>query len=1162
MKKAILISLLIAGAYGVDGQTTLCNREWEAVNAFPDTVDFTMTAIDNSGCAVIVGNTKTISQGTNLLTVKYNSNGTICWQQQYNGTSNGPDFGSAIIRDNSGNIFVTGATWSNATSSYDFVTLKYSATGSLLWSVLYNGTGNKNDIAAAIALDNTGNVYITGASVGTGNALNSDFVTIKYNGAGMQQWVKRYNFANLPDIPFGLAVDNAGNSYVAGSSASSFFNSDITVIKYNTAGTQVGAYRHAISGNGYDKATAITLDNAGNVFVSGGTAQNTTAGNALVLKLNTALTLQWVQQYNGENLEDCANALALNANGDVIFTGYTKKTNGGKDFTTAKYSAAGIQQWVKREAAPSPTDFGEAHKLTVDNSGNVYVTGEMTNAAGNKDYLTIKYDSSGTKAWENFFNAPTNASDKSFDVSIRNSTMYVTGKSSTGNADQYATIKYSFLETALVVDTTSLPGMAFATGEVVVRFDPSVIDTPAVNDPDKQFGVLHEFVKPSAIAVMNAKLGTDVTDWKVAKIFLKLSTNDTVSISRLGDTVPISSFWAALRLFVQPGMEIAVADSLNTVQPEIWYAHPNYVAELADVPNDPQYISNQFSLHPNNPFPSAGINIEPAWDIEKGNATIRVGVYDSGIDQTHPDLQGKVAGGFNFITNAPLAPTYDLLGHGTACAGIIGALRDNSTGIAGIAGGNGTAQYDGVTLFDMKLFDANSAVATYSLIANGVVGGATSTTQGGYGLHIMNNSWRGDAGPLPAASISLLKDAVRFAARNNVVVVGARGNDGNSNITVPACYNDEFVLNVGSTGNDGEYKTPSNGSSSYSSSYGGGMDFCAPGDLDIVYTLESITNGYQPFDGTSAAAPHVSGTAALMVSKVNTQTTPFLFHLAPEDIEYLLQAAAVDLSVSPSAPGYDQYTGYGRINAGQSLTFVNYPAYKVYHFATNTTGSSVSPSLFAQNVAVILPNNYQSVAAGAYLADIHKVTHTLNYAPIPVGETILSAWPRYNSSFGWSLSNPIGTEAWSTIVSYTNNQAVMETYFYHFTFNLTTGQAVNTFLPTTQFGTLCAFSVLTFDPTLTGMTESASNAVNVGEPFPNPSNNSFSIPVSLSEASAVTVDLYDMQGRLVKSTNMGKLAEGMHTTTIETTDVSDGAYIATVTTEKGSIQKKMIVVHK
>ena len=138
--------------------------------------------------------------------------------------------------DHNGNVFVTG--YSTGTGSgWDYATIAYSGAGVALWTNRYNGTGNTNDQANAVMVDDIGNVFVTGSSIGPGSSY--DYATVAYSAAGVPLWTNRYNGpANGPDQPAlnkCLAIGRDGAVYVTGSSDGHYGSqtiSDYTTIKY------------------------------------------------------------------------------------------------------------------------------------------------------------------------------------------------------------------------------------------------------------------------------------------------------------------------------------------------------------------------------------------------------------------------------------------------------------------------------------------------------------------------------------------------------------------------------------------------------------------------------------------------------------------------------------------------------------------------------------------------------------------------------------------------------------------------------------------------------------------------------------------------------------------------------------------------------------------
>jgi len=207
--------------------------------------------------------------GTNYdyVTIKYNTNGKQVWAKRYNGPGNARDWAWAIAVDGSGNVYVAGQSEGSGTG-YDYATIKYNTNGKLLWANRYNGPGNDEEDIGAIAVDGSGNVYVTGYSMGSGTGY--DYATIKYNTSGKQLWVQRYDGpAKGEDWASDVALDNLGNVYVTGVCEGSATHTDYATIKYNANGKKLWVKKYNGLGNGEDTALAIAVDRSGNAYVTG-----------------------------------------------------------------------------------------------------------------------------------------------------------------------------------------------------------------------------------------------------------------------------------------------------------------------------------------------------------------------------------------------------------------------------------------------------------------------------------------------------------------------------------------------------------------------------------------------------------------------------------------------------------------------------------------------------------------------------------------------------------------------------------------------------------------------------------------------------------------------------------------------------------------------------
>jgi hypothetical protein len=378
------------------------------------------------------------------------------WAARYNGPGNETDNAVALAIDNARNIYVTGYSTGSGTN-YDYATIKCSPDGNQLWVERYNGPGNDVDLVRDIATDSSGNVYVTGLSVGSGT--DRDFATIKYDTNGNQLWVTRYNGPeNNLDEPYALAIDNSGNVYVTGWTYYADTSSDTVTIKYDTNGNQLWMERYNGPGDDYfDKGNDVGVDNSGNVYVTGlSSGYLDDFYGYVTIKYDANGNQLWVERYN------CGGwpwKLVIDNSGNIYVTGHSWDNGINWDYTTVKYDPNGNQLWVADYDGPADSNDG-AIDIAIDNLGNVYVTGFSTGIDTNHDYATIKYDTNGNQMWVARYNGPGNGSDTASAVVTDSSgNVYVTGESVGSGTDyDYATIKYDTSGNQLWVARYNGPG--------------------------------------------------------------------------------------------------------------------------------------------------------------------------------------------------------------------------------------------------------------------------------------------------------------------------------------------------------------------------------------------------------------------------------------------------------------------------------------------------------------------------------------------------------------------------------------------------------------------------------------------------------------------------------------------------------------------------------
>jgi uncharacterized delta-60 repeat protein len=400
-------------------------------------------AVDASGNVYLTGESYGDTTYHDYATLKYYPSGDTAWARRYGGPGNAGDRAYAIAVDRWGNVYVTGESWADETG-FDYATVKYYPDGGAAWVVRYNGPGNENDAARAIAVDDSGYVYVTGWSYGS--ETHSDYATVKYYPDGDTVWVRRYHGpGNGGDWACAIAVDDSGNVYVTGQSygGSTMYN-DYATIKYRANGDTAWIRRYNGPGSYQDLPYAIAVDALGSTCVTGESIGSGIEPDYLTIKYDPDGDTAWTARYDGPvQWWDGAYAMAVDTLGNVCVTGGSFWTWVDGDYTTIRYYRNGDTAWVRRYGG-SPEGGDCAYDIAVDEDGNVYVTGLSSNGT-DLDCATIKYHTNGDTAWLRRYDGPENADDGASALVLDGfGNAYVIGYShASATAEDYLIIKYS-----------------------------------------------------------------------------------------------------------------------------------------------------------------------------------------------------------------------------------------------------------------------------------------------------------------------------------------------------------------------------------------------------------------------------------------------------------------------------------------------------------------------------------------------------------------------------------------------------------------------------------------------------------------------------------------------------------------------------------------------
>lgn len=332
------------------------------------------------------------------------------------------------------------------------------------------------------------------------------------------------------------------------------------------------------------------------------------------------------------------------------------------------------------------------------------------------------------------------------------------------------------------------------------------------------------------------------------------------------------------------------ADSIRAAlanNPHIQFVEVDRALELNGTSANDTYYPHAWHL--------ATVEAPLAWDYGFGDG-ITVAVLDTGVNDVHADLSGKVLSGWNSANNS--GDTSDINGHGTSVAGVIGAVSNNGTGVASVAWN--------AMLLPVRVSNSTDGVAYISDIAEGLVWAADQ------GADVSNISYN-------VTGSTTLNSAAKYMHDKGGVVVVAAGNSGSEYKYADSPY----VISVSAT-NSADSRTSW-------SSYGEYVDVSSPGAG--IYTTTK-DGGYGKVSGTSFASPLTAGIVALMKAANST--------LSPLELEQALESSAVDLG----AAGYDIHYGHGRVDAAAAVqAALNTTLSDTIDAINDTTSDATPPSV-------------------------------------------------------------------------------------------------------------------------------------------------------------------------------------------------------------------------
>jgi uncharacterized delta-60 repeat protein len=290
---------------------------------------------------IVAGSSAGVGTGADFTMLKYAPDGELLWAARHDGPASGHDEAAGLAVDGAANIYVTGKSPGGGTG-LDFATVKYAPNGQLLWAARYDSPFHLDDSPVGIAVTPAGEVYVAGfMQTERGYPFHYEFVTVKYSATGEQLWSARYRVPDIqaPDVR-AMALDKAGNVFVCGSVGDDQ-GSHYLLLKYDPAGQLFWASRHSQPGRTCAWVQALAVDNAGAAYVTG-CVDGMGNRRFLSVKFDPRGNQLWSALYDGGSFQDMPTDVKVDNAGGVYVAGSSQYWEGDGGFVVVKYEQVAV----------------------------------------------------------------------------------------------------------------------------------------------------------------------------------------------------------------------------------------------------------------------------------------------------------------------------------------------------------------------------------------------------------------------------------------------------------------------------------------------------------------------------------------------------------------------------------------------------------------------------------------------------------------------------------------------------------------------------------------------------------------------------------------------------------------------------------------------------